>query len=501
MPKTKNIINKIFNDDSLRRELTKKSHFWFFNIYLADRVKYKTAPFQKEIFKLTENEKIKNLTIMAFRGSAKSTIMTLSYPIWAILGKQQKKFVLILSQTQSQAKQHMYNLKSELEKNDILRKDLGPFEEQDGEWRASSLVLPKYKARITTASVDQSIRGILHKEHRPDLIICDDIEDLSSVKNREGRDKTYEWLTGDVIPAGDKNTKLVLIGTLLHEDSVLMRFKKKIENGKLDGVWKKYPLIDNKNNIAWPGKFPKKEDIQTLKKSVGNDISWHREYLLKIISNIDQVVRPEWIHYYDTLPDLNREDEEIRYRHSATAIDLAISKKDTADFTAMVSARIYNWGDKMKIYILPNPINERLSFPETVKKAKEISKAIGNGMPTILYIEKVGCQEALTQRLIEENYKAIGIPIKGDKRARLSLTTPAIQSGTVLFPRKGAERLIEQLVGFATERYDDLADSFSMLIGKEIADNEYRSPFPIQREAEDDDYGRPITRGFRDMEF
>jgi len=29
-----------------------------------------------------------------------------------------------------------------------------------------------------------------HMQYRPDLIICDDIEDLQSVKTKEGRDKS-----------------------------------------------------------------------------------------------------------------------------------------------------------------------------------------------------------------------------------------------------------------------------------------------------------------------
>lgn len=71
---------------------------------------------------------------MSFRGSAKSTIMTVSYPIWAIIGKLQKKFIVILSQTQYQARLHLANIKAELESNELLKQDLGPFYEVNEEW-------------------------------------------------------------------------------------------------------------------------------------------------------------------------------------------------------------------------------------------------------------------------------------------------------------------------------------------------------------------------------
>jgi hypothetical protein len=60
--------------------------------------------------------------VVAFRGSGKSTMVTTAYPIWAILGKQQKKFCIIFCQTRAQAKQHMMNIRTELEGNDVLKK-------------------------------------------------------------------------------------------------------------------------------------------------------------------------------------------------------------------------------------------------------------------------------------------------------------------------------------------------------------------------------------------
>ena len=282
-----NLIQQIINDRKIRAAVASKSHYWFFNIYFSHYVKYPTAPFQREIFALTEQENIRNVIMVAFRGSAKSTIMTLSYPIWAILGQQEKKFIVILGQTQSKAKQYLLNIKRELESNELLRNDLGPFQEVD-EWGSLSLVIPKYGAKISTASIDQSIRGLRHGPDRPDLIICDDVEDLISVKTREGRDKIYNWLTGDVIPAGDNNTRLIVIGNLLHEDSLLMRLKQNIEEKLFDGIFRSYPLIADDDQILWPGKFKSKADIENAKRQLGNEIAWQREFLLRIIPDTDQ---------------------------------------------------------------------------------------------------------------------------------------------------------------------------------------------------------------------
>lgn len=120
------------------------------------------------------------------------------------MGEQKIKFVLILSQTQQKSQLLLKEMKDEMETNELLKKDMGPFEEERNQWNMVSLYLKRYDAKITIASTEQSVRGLRHKQYRPQLIICDDLEDLDSVKTIEGRNKTYNWLMSEVLPAGEK---------------------------------------------------------------------------------------------------------------------------------------------------------------------------------------------------------------------------------------------------------------------------------------------------------
>lgn len=458
----------MIQDRKVRTAITRESHWYFFHFYFAHYVKYATAAFQKEIFDLTEREEAGNFFVVAFRGSGKSTVVTTSYPIWSILGKQQKKFVLILCQTQAQAKQHMMNLRRELENNVLLKRDLGPFNEESDEWGSSSLVFSNLNARITAASAEQSIRGLRHNQHRPDLIIGDDVEDLASTKTREGRNKTYQWLTAEVIPTGDRNTRLVIVGNLLHEDSLLMRIKEDIEKERIDGVFKEYPLLNSNGEILWPGKYPSIDDIEIEKRKAGNEFAWQREYLLQIVPAEDQAIHREWIHYYDKLPEKKRlssgytSNIEIRI-----GVDLAISQRDTADYTAMVIGWLYETEDEYLIYIL-DVVNRKITFPETVELCKTLNKSYhleGYLDPTFV-IEDVAYQRALPQQLKNEGiYRVHSVrPGNQDKRTRLTLTAHMIKNAKILFPRTGCEELINQIVHFGVEKHDDLADAFSSLV-------------------------------------
>lgn len=457
-------IEKIIRDRKSRTAITKDSHLWFFSVYFNHYMIYPFADFHYEMFNLTEDEQINTVLVMAFRGSAKSTIFTTSYPIWSILGKLQKKFVIILGQTQRQARQHLINIRKELEGNELLRSDLGPFKEIEDEWGSMSLVIPKYNARITAASMEQTIRGMKHMQYWPDLIICDDIEDLQSVKTKEGRDKIYQWITGEVIPAGDKNTKIILVGNLLHEDSLLMRLKEKIEEGTLNGKLLMVPLLDDKGQIAWKGKFKDMEEIEIERKKIANDSSWAREYLLKILSDHERVIHPEWIQFYDKIPEPT---SESKFRFCGTGIDLAISKEESADYTAMVSALVFGYEGELKIYITPDTVNQRLSFPETALQIKVLIASKVCYERYRIFVEDVGYQKSIIQHINDQKesdkFKIEEFKPKGDKRSRLSLVSHAIQNGTILFPRDISPLLINQLINFGKEKHDDLADAFSTL--------------------------------------
>jgi len=460
------ILRLIFKDRKTMIAITQRSFFYFLYVYFGRYIKYPIAPFHFKMIGIAQDENIKRAAVMAFRDSAKSTILNTAYSLWAIMGTPQKKHVVIASQTQQRSKDHLMNVRKEVEGNQLLSENLGPFRETEDRWHASTLIIPNYGARITAISVEEGIRGLREGPHRPDLIIADDIEDSNSVKTREGRDKTFNWFTGELIPVGEIDTKIIVLGNFLHQDSVISRLEELMKEEKMKGVFLRVPLIDENNNITWPGKFPSLEAVEELKQSIGNEITWQRDFLLRAIPDDYQIIHREWIHYYDESPG-----EE--YRYLKIGVDLAITQNNSSDYTAMVAGKVYDYNEKLHIYILPNSVNERLDFPQTVERCKLLQRSFGEGNNPEFLIEEVGYQKALTDQLANDGIPAKGVNIHSqDKMTRLSLTTNLIKSGRILFPRKGAERLIEQLVGFGVERHDDLVDAFTILVLEVISDRQ-----------------------------
>lgn len=457
---TKSELEEILGQPKIRRSLAFHSHQWFFSLYLHHYLQHEFADFHKDFFRITEDQTSPLSVVVAFRGSGKSTILSLSYPLWSIVGKQQQKFVLLLCQTQQQAKMHLHNIRKELESNELLRRDIGPFQSAEDQWGSSSIVLSKHNARITVASTEQSIRGIRHREYRPGLVILDDVEDLASVKTHESREKVNAWFRGEVVPATAQNRKIIMVGNYLHDDCLITKTKRQLESqGKHQCViW--VPLLDNQKTIAWPASYPSMLSVNQQKHLVNNNSTWHREYLLQLIPDDGQVIHQEWIKYYDTINWKN-------VSAIVVAVDLAISEKSTADYTAMVPFAIDNTGSYTKIFVLPSIVNKRLNFPKTIHTIQRLSESLGGeDFDVEFLIESVGYQGALSQQLIELGIRAQEIKIGSvDKKTKVSLTSDLVKKGVILFPRSGSEKLINQLVNFGSERHDDLADAFSLPIG------------------------------------
>lgn len=454
---------RVFNDRQVRAEVTANSHLYFFSTYLSNYMEYEISDLHRELFSITEQDSVPLAVIMAFRGSAKSTIMTMSYPIWAIVGRQQKKFVVIASQTQYQARVHLMNIKRELESNELLANDLGPFVEQHEEWGSTSLYIPKYNARITAISTEQSVRGIRHGHKRPDLIIADDVEDVSSVKTAEGRNKTFDWYTGEIIPAGDTYTKRIVVGNLLHEDSLLMRLKGRIERDEIDGSFTEWPIVRNGASM-WPGKFPDMTSIKRMERSVGSRIAWEREYMLHLVADDDQIISYNMIHYYDELPTfLNGQ-----YRRIIVGVDLAISKNDKADFTAILIMDVRGSGSNQRMYILPSIVNKRMSFHETIDQLRQTSDYYNYPK---LYVEQTAYQAAAVQQLQADGFDVKGVTPQSDKRARLSMIADKIERGVILFPKNHSKDIVSQLVHFGVEKHDDLVDALTTAVLEFVKDS------------------------------
>lgn len=450
---------RIRHDKAFRKKLALSSFYWFAHIYYAPYIQYETADFQREIYADLQNEDIFFLELLGFRGCTKSTLVTHFFIVWSMISAR-SRYSLLIGDTDRQANRYLYNIRAELETNALLIEDFGPFKPNVGgggdEWQKTTIVIPKYSTRISAATNGQNIRGTRQREIRPDLVVGDDVEDIEDVRHKDQRDKLYRWWKSDVMQVGDKNTRYILLGNLLHSDGLMCRIGKEIEEGKIPGLLRRYPIADANGTPAWPGKFPTNESLEIERRKLGEK-TWQRESMLKIVPEDGQVVHEEWIRYFKKIP-LN-----FKLGSWGAGVDLAISKKETADCTAIVPGIAGTIDGKPKIYVGKKIFNEHFSLPETVDACLSLASA-KPGMR--FFVESVGYQKAAIDEMQNKWLAVDPIMPQADKKARLEAVAGYIRDGTVEFPDDcpAANDLVTQLVGLGVEAHDDAADAFVYLI-------------------------------------
>jgi hypothetical protein len=223
----------LVSDPELRRAAAKTLK-GFCATYLAHHFQQPPSEFFDEMSEALQNHDIKRLEVIGFRGCAKSPMASLALVLWAALEHPDKyPFIIMLADTRGQASINSSTVQHELRDNELILKDYGhlkyrriddprpePTLESDEDWQVMNCVLDN-GVRILSRSRGQKIRGLRHRQHRPSLIVADDVEDLDWVRTQENRDKSDRWMRGNVLPSIDEhNGRMVIIGNWLHEITV-----------------------------------------------------------------------------------------------------------------------------------------------------------------------------------------------------------------------------------------------------------------------------------------
>jgi len=123
----------------------------------------------------------------------------------------------------------------------------------------------------------------------PDLIICDDVEDSSSAQDRSLAEAFGQWFESEILPLGKENTKIIILGNLLtfywadpwiDRRSFILRLRDDVLHGKIKGIFRAYPLIDDQGKNLWRSRYPNRKAVLALRTRVSLG-TWIREYLLK----------------------------------------------------------------------------------------------------------------------------------------------------------------------------------------------------------------------------
>jgi predicted phage terminase large subunit-like protein len=161
------------------------------------------------------------INVLGPRGGAKSTLGTLAYVLRTAV-EASEPYVWIVSDTRRQANAHLENIKSELLDNPQLAAEYPAAVGKGPVWRAGAIQL-RNGVRIEAYGTGQRIRGRRHRENRPTLILCDDLENDGHILSALQRERSRTWFHGTLLKAGTPRTNVVNLATALHREALAVQ--------------------------------------------------------------------------------------------------------------------------------------------------------------------------------------------------------------------------------------------------------------------------------------
>ena len=436
--------------------------------------------FHTEMWELCTSSK-KHVAIAAPRGHAKSTAVTLGYGLATLLFRE-RKFMILVSDTESQSSLFLGNIKQQLQTNEQLIDLFGIKRDSEGKVKflkdSETDIVVEFNDgatfRIIAKGSEQKLRGLLWNSTRPDLIICDDMENDEMVMNKERRAKFKRWFTAALLPCLSDKGIIRVVGTILHMDSMLENLMPKpyakqtitlpLKQYSTEiNKWKaiKYRAhTDDFKQLLWPQKksvqFFKEEKRDAFERGLQDVYS--QEYL-----NIPIDESTTYFRRADFFPMVEKDfQKQVRFYITA---DLAISDKETADYSVFVIGAV----DEDKRLYIRNVIRERMDGREIVDTIMALNKMY---KPEAIGIEEMQVSKAigpfLREEMIKHNNFISLYPLKHggkDKLTRSRSIQARMRASGCRFDKNGDwyQTFEDECMRFPRDKHDDQVDAFAYL--------------------------------------
>ena len=478
-----------------------------------------TPDFHKEIWDLVTSNS-KQVAIAAPRYHAKSTAVTHAYTLASVLFRE-SRYVLIVSDTVTQAVQFLGDIKKELLENDDLRSLFGVKEfPKDTEDDLIVELEDGWTFRIQAKGSEQKLRGLKWANLRPDLIIGDDMENDEIVMNKDRRQKFKRWFYGALIPCVSSTGKIRIVGTILHLDSLLENLMPASQLVSHRGVkslikedlkeyssnvlpWRsvKYRAhTDNFKSLLWP-------EMKSAAEFRMQKDDYVRQGLADVYSqemlNIPLDITDTFFKKTDFVP-IKEEDRKKNLVYYATC-DLAVSQSQKADYSAFVVGGMDEDGRLYCKHVIKQRM-DALEIVDTILMIQKIYK------PVLFGLEQGTIQKAIGPYLNEEMLKrgefinTVLLKPSGDKLTRARSIQARMRSGACKFDKDAEwyQGFEDELLRFPRDKHDDQVDAWAYL--GLMLDRMWEAP--TDKELEEEEYeayihennlnvsGRSLTCGY-----
>ena len=298
------------------------------------------------------------------------------------------------------------------------------------------------------------------------FIIIDDPIKPEEAMSKTSREKAISWYrTTLTTRLNNKNDDvIILIMQRLHMDDLAGHL---LENEPGDWTHLDLPAIASEHQKIpiGNGEFHHREkgdvlhheresrdSLDKIKASLGSEI-FSAQYLQSPVSEEGNMIKRDWLRFYDALPDRGPNDRIIQ------SWDTAMKPEERNDPSVCTT-----WLEKGELYYLMDVTRERVDFPGLKGLVIDLNRRF---QADVVIIEDKTSGTSLIQDLNGEgSLHPIAFKPEGDKIMRMHAECAKIEAGRVLLPREATwlDTFLSEILAFPGSRHDDQVDSLSQFL-------------------------------------
>lgn len=462
---TKQALQKVIEGTQEERLFLCEQSFGLFALYyFSHYFKYQLAPYHyamvQDLHDLAEG-KIRECAWIMFRESAKTTFAKL-YIVWLICYRK-KKYINVDSFDKENAERILFDIAYELMNNNRLQADFGAlFTKKRGIDEIKQAKINNFVTeggtRVEAHSTQESVRGRIHLEQRPDFLLLDDFE-TNKTKDSQAYTKQIREHISEALAGMSPDASILYLGNYITEYGNVQFLMDRAKNDERLRV-RNIPVLIN-GEPAWPGKYALTDEeakatgkvsIQDKQRQLGSQVFSYEMMNTPIDDSISEFKR-EFIQVA-TEDDI----KHLRY-NTFISIDTAVSEKESADFTGVTINKV-TFENKWYVNSYKLKINSK-ELIEHIFYLWQIYKPISIG------IEKTTHTLAIKPFMDEEMRKRNVFPYiqelehkQTNKHTRIRALIPRWESKSI-FLVGNCDDLLNEMRSFPRGNNDDVLDSLA----------------------------------------
>lgn len=461
----KQALKKMLEGTKEERTFLAKNSFGLFCLYYFNHYfKYSLAQYHYDFFQdchdLADN-KIREVAWIAFRESGKTSIAKL-FVIW-LVATNKRKYINIDSFDKENAERILFDVAFEMVNNRRLQSDFGIlFSKERGikdikQNRINNFVTEN-GVRVEAHSTQESVRGRLHLNQRPDCLIADDIE-TNKTKDSQAYTKQVADHLSEAMAGMSPDGFILYLGNFITEYGNVANLFKRAETDHKIRVRNIPIIIDGKP--AWEGKYSLtdkeseltgKVSIEDKQRQLGSQVFSYEMMNTPIDDSIAEFKK-------DFIQRVEEDDIKHLQFNTFVTIDTAVSEKDSADFTGVVINRVSRenkWYIKSyRLKINPTELIEHLFYIHDTYKPE----ILGVEETVYLLVIKPFMQEEMRKR--NKFFTITPLKHHGTKKeTRIRALIPRMENKSVFFVGNNND-LEQEMRVFPRGQNDDVLDAFA----------------------------------------